>query len=103
MTPAEIEELEINEGQTQEPDRVVTIEDIPAIATEYIEIDLESDDVVESEEAKVEEDDEDIDLSSLPTKTLFKKAGKILGIIQARLKAKDESISDRLRFQLREP
>ena len=58
---------------------------------------MESDDE-ESEEVKIEEDDEDIDLQSLPTKTLFKKAGKILSIIQARLKAKDASIRDRLRF-----
>jgi hypothetical protein len=38
------------------------MEDIPAIATQYIEIDVKSDDLAESEEAKVEEDDEDIDL-----------------------------------------
>lgn len=62
MTPAEIEELEINDVQTQEPDRVVAIEDIPAITTQYKEIDVESDEVVESEEAKVEEDDKDIDI-----------------------------------------
>jgi hypothetical protein len=38
------------------------MEDIPAIATQYIEIDVESDDVIESEEVKVKEDDEDVDL-----------------------------------------
>jgi hypothetical protein len=57
---------------------------------------VESDDEVDKEEVKIEEDDEDIDLQSLPTKTLFKKAGKILGIIQERLKAKEASVRDRL-------
>jgi hypothetical protein len=33
MTPAEIEELEINEMQIYEPDREVTIENIPGIPT----------------------------------------------------------------------
>ncbi len=56
---------------------------------------MESDDE-ESEEVKIEEDDEDIDLQSLPTKTLFKKAGKILAIIQERLRAKEASVRDRL-------
>jgi hypothetical protein len=56
---------------------------------------VESDDE-ESEEVKIEEDDEDIDLQSLPTKTLFKKAGKILAIIQERLRAKEASVRDRL-------
>lgn len=63
MTPAEIEEFEINEAQTQEePEPKIIIEDIPAISTQYIEIDVESDDMIESEEVKVEEDDEDIEL-----------------------------------------
>ena len=56
---------------------------------------MESDDE-ESEEVKIEEDDEDIDLQSLPTKTLFKNAGKILAIIQERLRAKEASVRDRL-------
>ncbi len=56
---------------------------------------MESDDE-ESEEVKIEEDDEDIDLQSLPTKTLFKMAGKILAIIQERLRAKEASVRDRL-------
>lgn len=63
MTPAEIEEFEINEAQTQEePEPKIIIEDIPAISTQYIEIDVESDDMIESEEVKVEEDDKDIEL-----------------------------------------
>jgi hypothetical protein len=56
---------------------------------------VESDDE-ESEEVKIEKDDEDIDLQSLPTKILFKKAGKILAIIQERLRAKEASVRDRL-------
>ena len=63
---------------------------------------MESEDAGECEEVKndrrLEDDDEEISLSSLPTKTLFKKAGKILSIIQERLKAKDASIRDRLRY-----
>ena len=62
MTPAEIEEFEINEAQTQEPEPKIIIEDIPAISTQYIEIDVDSDDKIEIEEVKVEEDYEDIDL-----------------------------------------
>jgi hypothetical protein len=65
-----------------------------------MEIDVESDDGGENEEVKndgkVEDDDEDINLCSLPTKSLFKKAGKILSIIQERLMAKEASIRDRL-------
>jgi hypothetical protein len=34
----------------------------------------------------------------MPTKKLFKKAGKILTIIQERLMAKEASVRDRLRF-----
>jgi hypothetical protein len=56
---------------------------------------VESDDE-ESEEVKIDEDDEDVDLQSLPTKTLFKKAGKILAIIQERLRAKEASVRDKL-------
>ncbi len=56
---------------------------------------MESDDE-ESEEVKIDEDDEDVDLQSLPTKTLFKKAGKILAIIQERLRAKEASVRDKL-------
>ena len=102
MTPAEIEEFELNEETIQEQEPVETIEDIPQIATQYIEIDVESDDE-QKEDFKIKKDDEDIDLQSLPTKTLFKKAGKILGIIQERLKAKESSIRDRLTLQLRQP
>ena len=57
---------------------------------------MRSDDAGECEEVKndrrVEDDDEEISLSSLPTKTLFKKAGKILSIIKERLMAKDASV-----------
>ena len=57
---------------------------------------MESDDEIDNEDVKIEEDDEDIDLKSLPTKTLFKKAGKILAIIQERLRAREASVRDRL-------
>jgi hypothetical protein len=64
-----------------------------------MEIDVESDDSGESEEVKNDrmlEDDEEIYLSSVPTKTLFKKAGNILSIIKERLMAKDASVRERL-------
>ena len=44
----------------------------------------------------VEDENEDIDFSCLPTKTLFKKAGVILKIIKERILAKEVSIRDRL-------
>jgi hypothetical protein len=44
----------------------------------------------------VEDENEDIDFSCLPTKTLFKKAGVILTIIKERLMAKEASVRDRL-------
>ena len=62
MTPAEIEEFALNEEIIQDQEPIQTIEDIPQIATQYIEIDVESDDEVDKEEVKIEEDDEDIDL-----------------------------------------
>jgi hypothetical protein len=57
----------------------------------------------EKNDGKLEEDDYDINLSSLPTKTLFKKAGKILSIIHERLMAKEASVRDRLTLQLQKP
>ena len=44
MTPAEIEEFELNEEIIQDQEPIEKIEDIPQIATQYIEIDVESDD-----------------------------------------------------------
>ena len=44
MTPAEIEEFELNEEIIQDQGPIEKIEDIPQIATQYIEIDVESDD-----------------------------------------------------------
>jgi hypothetical protein len=43
-----------------------------------------------------EDNNDEHDFSCLPTKTLFKNAGEILGIIQERLKAKEASVRDRL-------
>ena len=51
----------------------------------------------------VEDENEDIDFSCLPTKTLFKKAGVILKIIKERILAIEVSIRDRLTSQLRGP
>ena len=44
----------------------------------------------------VEDENEDLDFSCLPTKTLFKKAGVILTIIKERIMAKKASVRDRL-------
>jgi hypothetical protein len=59
---------------------------------------VESDDIIEEvkNDGKLKDEDKDIDLLSLPTQILFKKAGKILNIIQDRLKYKEASIRDRL-------
>jgi hypothetical protein len=59
---------------------------------------VESDDMndeVKNDEG-VEDENEDLDFSCLPTKTLFKKAGVILTIIKERLMAKEASVRDRL-------
>jgi hypothetical protein len=59
---------------------------------------VESDDMndeVKNDEG-VEDANEDLDFSCLPTKTLFKKAGVILTIIKERLMAKEASVRDRL-------
>ena len=44
MTPAEIEEFELNEEIIQDQEPIEKIEVIPQIATQYIDIDVESDD-----------------------------------------------------------
>jgi len=51
MTPAEIK-FELNEEMIEEQDPIATLTNIPRIPTQYIEIDVESDDVVASEESK---------------------------------------------------
>jgi hypothetical protein len=59
---------------------------------------VESDDMndeVKNDEV-VEDENEDLDFSCLPTKALFKKAGVILTIIKERLMAKEASVRDRL-------
>jgi hypothetical protein len=59
---------------------------------------VESDDMndeVKNDEG-VEDENEDLDFSCLPTKKLFKKAGVILTIIKERLMAKEASVRDRL-------
>jgi hypothetical protein len=59
---------------------------------------VESDDMndeVKNDEG-VEDENEDLDFSCLPTKTLFKKAGVILTIIKERIMAKEASVRDRL-------
>lgn len=66
---------------------------------------MESDDVFEEvkNDGKLKDEEKDIDLLSLPTQILFKKAGKILNIIQDRLKDKEALIRERLTQKLREP
>jgi hypothetical protein len=59
---------------------------------------VESDDMndeVKNDEGD-EDENEDLDFSCLPTKTLFKKAGVILTIIKERIMAKEASVRDRL-------
>lgn len=75
------------------------------ISAQYIDIDVESDDVFEEvkNDGKLKDEEKDIDLLSLPTQILFKKAGKILNIIQDRLKDKEALIRERLTQKLREP
>jgi hypothetical protein len=75
-------------------------------STQYIEIDDVSDDYDPKEEVKEGDkriDDVDHDLSSLHTKTLFKKAENILEIIKQRISAKEALVRDRLSHALRSP
>ena len=72
-------------------------------STQYIEIDDVSDDYDPKEEVKEGDkriDDVDLDLSSLHTKTLFKKAESILEIIKKRIYAKEALVRDRLSHAL---
>ncbi len=47
--------------------------------------------------------DDDWDLTSLHTQTLFKKAQRIVEIIKQRVAAREKLLRDRLKFALRSP
>ena len=72
---------------------------------QYIEIDdvsyanIQDEKIKEHEESK----DNDYDLTSLHTKTLFKKAQLILEIIEKRVAAREKLLRDRLKYVLRSP
>ena len=75
-------------------------------SAQYIEIHDVSDEYDPKEEVKEGDkriDDVDHDLSSLHTKTLFKKAENILEIIKQRISAKEALVRDRLSHALRSP